>query len=396
MTSMQSTLEAQIKTSGLIEGISNGQPLTLQAKKIAKWLGAWICQGDYQARLEEVNKSFNDTPSKNLFWARLGIQETASIKTAFDSLTETQSASLTQIHQSGASMFLGEESHHLEALSTVLGTVKGRSRSNTEPAKGHMLVELSRIYQEVYSTLSENPENFIVSSGGQKTLNPKKLQETLNQVLNDYADVFSAEFIKGTGENITQLTKDTKAYFVPLLRNNSHTGLIDFLLGDANYSHMTHEELTSPSPNEQDIKAAEGFIANYSQDGIREFSQVEVRAGIKDAYAKLSAEAKKILVSKAREAKNIQEIRAKDKLSISSILGKFNFSSICGSVALGLLGGMLFGNTKAALLLSGLVGLLGSSSAVDLVNGVKSALVAPPARNGSSSSRAPAKTTSSV
>lgn len=359
---MVSSLETQLKSDQavVLQQIKDLGLNNLNASKIAKWLGQWICQGDYQARLAEVNQSFNNAPANN-FWAQIGINDTNLIKTAFDSLTETQSASLTQIHQSGASILLGEEVSDLNALSSALGQVTGTSGSNTKPAKGHMLFELSRIYQEVHARLSQDSSNLIEGPKGQNFINPKILEKELAKAINERGQIFSAKFINEAQGQITQLKDDTKDYLAPLTRNNSHTGLIDTLISDQEFSGKTDDELSALIKDKKTAaKEAQSFINTYSQDGIREYSQQDVKESIKEAYANLSEETKAFLVLKAREAKNIQEIKNQKGNSISQLLGKFNLSSLLGTGILGLIAGTVLGNTKLGLLVTGLISFLGS------------------------------------
>jgi|GEM_PF-4822623 len=357
------SFEAQLKSDQavVLQHIQDHGLNNLNAPKIAKWLGQWICQGDYHARLDEVNQSFTNPQSGSTFWAKIGIEKTNLIQEAFASLTEAQSASLTQIHESGASILLGEDIPYLNALSIALEKVKGKSESKTEAAKGHMLFELSRIYQEVHAQLSRNTSNFIQGPNGEKMINPKKLEAELVKAINEHREIFSAEFITDIKGKVTQLEDDTQTYLAPLARNNSHTGLIDFLISDQEYSGQTDEDLSVLTADKGKAEQeAQSFINAYSQDGVREYSQQEVKASIKEAYAQLSSEAKKLLVLKAREAKNILEIKKQNSNSISQLLGNFNISSLLGTGILGLIAGTILGNAKLGLLVTGLISFLGS------------------------------------
>jgi hypothetical protein len=358
------SLESQIKSDLYVtlEEISRVGVNNLNAKKVAQWLGQWIQAGDFQSRLEAVQSTFNEFTKSN-FWAKLGIQDLKQLPDIFKSIIETQVSSLTQIHESGSALLLGEEPRDLEQLSAALKSIRGTSKGTDEASQGHMLLELSKIYQEVHTQLHTQESN-LETVNGIKLIKPEILQQALKEKLNEHSNIFSQQFIDGCSAQIATLVEQGKSFHAPILRFNNHTNLIEILSStDDGIKAKTDAELEKMITDENKAEAqkkAQKFIAEYCQPGITEYDKQAVQAEIKEAYGKLDGGTKAFLALRAREAQNIIQVRNQKHNSLSSLLGGFNVSSLIGSGILGLIAGAIFGNTKMGFLVTGLLSLLGS------------------------------------
>jgi hypothetical protein len=385
------SLESQIKSDlhVSLEEIKKFGVNNLNAKKVAQWLGQWIQAGDFHSRLEAVRSTFNDA-SKNNFWAKLGIQDLSPLQNIFNSIIETQASSLKQIHESGSALLLGEEPRDLEQLLKALKGIKGTSKGKDEASQGHMLLELSKIYQKVHTQLHTQESN-LETVNGIKLIKPEILKQALKEKLSEHSNIFSQAFINCCSAQIATLVEQGKSFHAPILRFNNHTNLIEILSStDDGLKAKTDSELEASITDKNNAQAkAQKFIEQYCQPGITEYDKQAVQAEIKKAYNNLENDTKAFLALRAREAQNIIQVRNQKHNSLSSLLGGFNVSSLIGTGILGLIAGAIFGNNKMGFLVTGLLSLLGSLDSKSTNSETQAkAKSAPPAKKAQASTTA--------
>lgn len=385
------SLESQIRSDlhVSLEEIKKIGVNNLNAQKVAQWLGQWIQAGDFHSRLETVQSTFNPS-SKNNFWAKLGIQDLSPLQNIFNSIIETQASSLKQIHESGSALLLGEEPRDLEQLSQALKNTRGKSKGTDGASQGHMLLELSKMYQEVHIQLRTQESN-LETVNGIKLIKPEILQRALKEKLSEHSNIFSPDFINGCSAQIATLVEQGKSFHAPILRFNNHTNLIEILSStDDGLKAKTDSELEASITDKNNAQAkAQKFIEQYCQPCITEYDKQAVQAEIKKAYNNLENDTKAFLALRAREAQNIIQVRNQKHNSLSSLLGGFNVSSLIGTGILGLIAGAIFGNTKMVFLVTGLLSLLGSLDSKSTNSETQAnAKPAPPAKKAQASNTA--------
>jgi len=342
----------------------------LHLQPVFLWLNNWISQ---QQRNEGINAA--NAFLRNKFCAMIGLDATnykeqiEQIMTAFEETQKQRAKCLEQIAENPA-FFHGELPELLGPLSNALMSARTEEKTPQEkydPAsEGQAYMQLSELYQEIVSTLPKGATS-------------DEMYKAFKNALEDNRAKFSDDFMYRAAENLTQVIDHTNNFYKPLITARSKNGLLDFLV--AQFDDKSSAELTIASSNLKTAKKeAERFIAQYSHEGIANYSSEEIQHAISEGFKDLSGDAQKFLVLRAREAQNIIAIRQEAKTtSIGALLKHCNLSQLASMGIIGMIIGQFFGSTMIGLLLAGVLGLAGDGKQASNKEAPKNELPKPPA-----------------
>ena len=355
----------------LIEEIKeHGLNPALHLQPVFSWLDNWISQQERTQGIKTAN-----TFLKNNFCAMIGLKEGQNDETinpitqAFTKMQQQRAECLKQIAQNPA-LFHGESPENLSPLKNALMDARSKETATEGPideaAEGQAYMQLSELYQEIVSKLPEGAT-------------PDAMYQEFKTALEANRAKFSNSFMSRAAENLDVVIDHTENFYKPLITARSQNGLLGFLV--AQLDDKSSAELTITSDNlESASKEAERFIAQYSHEGIANYSSEQIQHAISEGFKGLSDDAQKFLVLRAREGQNIIDIRQEAKTtSIGALLKHCNLSQLAGMGIVGMLIGQFFGSTMIGLLLAGVLGLAGDGNTPSNHEAPKNNLLKPPA-----------------
>lgn len=373
----------QTDNQGLIKEIKeHGFNPALHLQPVFSWLNNWISQQEHTQGINAANAFL-----KNNFRAMIGLQEEQNneainqIAKAFEEMQQQRAECLKQIAQNPA-LFHGESPEDLSPLKNALMDARSEKTATEGPideaAEGQAYMQLSELYQEIVSKLPEEATSDAMYQEFKTALEANRAK-------------FSDGFMYRAAENLSQVIDHTENFYRPLITARSQNGLLGFLV--AQLDDKSSAELTIASDKlETARKEAERFIAQYSHEGIANYSDEQIQHAISEGFKGLSDYAQKFLVLRAREAQNIIDIRQEAKTtSIGALLKHCNLSQLASMGIVGMLIGQFFGSTMIGLLLAGVLGLAGDGKQASNKEAPKNELPKPPASKPQS--KAPLTTT---